>query len=181
MVLLLLSSTFASAKPQAVSPASAKDSKKPAKQAARTWKTVIDYVMKNGADDAIIASAARTIGYGSDAVDSKALCIEDDKSKDGWEHDIDIVYEKDDKGIIKPKELVIGTIKVKTSGENQEIESYRIRVSLDGSPIRGMRATGLVGHVVQTPLPGDSPELLRIFKKESSLYLREIELTSLTK
>lgn len=162
------------------SPASSKEKKKAAKQ-ARTWKTVVDYVFKNGDEDSIKAPASRTLGYDSDEVSAKSLGIDDDKSKDGRDHSIFVVYAKDTAGISIPKEIVLGVIRVKGTESKKEIDGYEIRMSLDGGPIRGMHAKGVVGHVVQQTLPPDSKELLSMFKKESALYLKEIELAQLTR
>lgn len=159
----------------------AKEKKKPAKQADRTWKTLIDYVLKNGDDDIVKPPTSRTLGYDADNVETKTLGIEDSKSKDGQEHNLDVVYGKDADGALKPKELILAVIRVKASGDSKEINSYRIRATLDGAPIRGMHATGLVENIVQQPLTNDSEELRKIFKQESVLYLRNISLTELTK
>lgn len=163
------------------SPVSAKEKKKPAKQAARTWKTVVDYVFKNGDEDPVMAPASRTIGYDSDEVNARSLGIDQAKSKDGRDHSIFITYEKDGAGTSIPKEIVLGSIHVKESDSKKEIDSYRMRMSLDGGLISGMHATGIVGQVVQQALPADSKELLAVFKKECGLYLREIDLSQLTK
>jgi hypothetical protein len=163
------------------SPVSAKEKKKPAKQAARTWKTVADYVVKNGDEDSIKAPTARNIGYASDAIDTISLGIESEKSKDGREHNFEVVYEKDEKKVLKPKEIIIGTMLVKEAESKKEIDGYEIRLSLDGTPIRGMHATGIVGHVIQQVLPPDSKDLLIVLKAESALYLKEIDLAQLTK
>lgn len=163
--------------------ASAKPKERPkaAKKVTRTWKTLIDHVAKNGDEDPIQGSTARTLGYDSDDVYAKSLGIDADKSKDNREHGIYVLGEKDKSGALIPKEIVLGAISIKEIGAQKEIDSYRVRMSLDGKIIRGMRATGIVGNVVHEILPNDSKALLSVYKAESSLYLKEIELSQLTK
>jgi hypothetical protein len=163
------------------SPVSAKEKKKPVKQAARTWKILIDHVIKNGDEDPIQGSTARTLGYDSDDVYAKSLGIDENKSKDHREHGIYIVCEKDKSGSLTPREIVLGSISVKEVDSQREIDSYRVRMSLDGKVIQGLHATGIVGHVIQEALQRDSKTLLSIYKAESSLYLKEIDLAQLTK
>jgi hypothetical protein len=171
---------FASAAP--AKPANKpKDKPATAKKSARTWKTLIDHVAKNGDEDPIEGSTARTLGYDSDEVYAKSLGIDAEKSKDNREHGIYVVGEKDKSGGLTPKEIVLGVISVKEIGAQQEIDGYRVRMSLDGKILRGMHATGIVGNVVHAILPNDSKALLSVYKAESSLYLKEIELSQLTK
>ncbi|MDD5304595.1 MAG: hypothetical protein PHS14_15980 [Elusimicrobia bacterium] len=161
------------------SPASAKEKKKPAKQAARTWKTVVEYVFKNGTDWPIKAPSSRTLGYGSDEVLAKGLSIADDKSKDGKEHSVCITYEIDAKGVQRPKEIDLGTMLVKETSGQKEIEAFRMRMSLDGTLLGAMHATGIVGHVKQLALMPDSKEIRAVFNSERDLYLKQIELAQL--
>lgn len=163
------------------SPLSAKEKSKPAKKAARTWQTVVDYVFKNGDEDSFKAPATRTLGYDVDEVFAKSMGLDEDKSKDGRDHSIFVVYDKDEAGVAKPKEIIFGSILVKETESAKEIDSYEIRATLAGSIIRGMRAKGIVGQVVQTALPPESKELLAFYKKESAFYLKEIDLAQLTK
>lgn len=165
------------------SPASAKskEKRKPAKkQVARTWGVLVDYVMKKGGEDSIKAPSARTLGYDSNEVFAKSLGLDQDKSKDGREHTIFIVFEKDAKGVLIPQEIVLGSIRVTGDESEKRIDSYRIRTSLEGTIIRGMHASGFVGEVIQESLLPDSPELISIFKKEKELQLNVIDLTTLT-
>jgi hypothetical protein len=176
LILILLSSLIAFAPSVA-----AKEKKKAAKQAARTWRSLAEYVVKNGDKDSIKAPTARNIGYESDVIETLSLGIEDDKSKDGQEHNFEVVYAKDADGVVIPKEIIIGTMLVKEVESVKVIDGYEIRLSLDGKPIRGMHATGKVGHVVQQVLPPDSKDLLNVLKSEGTLYLKEINLSQLTK
>jgi hypothetical protein len=164
------------------SPASAKPKEtKPTKKVARTWTTLIDHVLKNGDEDPIQGSTARTLGYDSDDVYAKSLGIDADKSKDNREHGIYVIAEKDKTGTLIPKEIVLGAISIKEAGSQKEIDSYRVRMTLDGKIIRGMHATGIVGNIIHEILPIDSKALSSVHKAESSLYLKEIELSQLTK
>jgi len=165
------------------SPASAKpkEKAKAGKKVTRTWKTLIDHVAKNGDEDPIQGSTARTLGYDSDDVYAKSLGIDADKSRDNREHGIYVIGEKDKSGALIPKEIVLGAASLKEIGAQKEIESYRVRMSLDGKIIRGMRASGIVGSIVHEVLPNDSKTLLSVYKAESSLYLRDIEISQLTK
>ncbi len=175
LTLVILASLIALAPP-----VFAAEKKKPTKQATRTWKTVVDYVFKNGGEDSIKAPASRTLGYDSDEIFAKSLGLDADKSKDGREHDIFVIYEKDGGAASIPKEIVIGNMSVTDVGSNKKIDSYRIRISLDGAVIQGMHATGLAGHVIQRALPPDSKELLTVFKNESNLNLKELDFSKLT-
>jgi hypothetical protein len=174
--LIILAALFAFA-----APASAKNKPKAAKQSARTWKMIIDHVLKNGDEDPIQGATARTLGYDSDDVYAKSLGINKDRSKDNREHGVYVVCDKDKAGTPVPKEIVLGRISVKEVSSQKEIDSYRIRMSLDGKVIRGMHATGIVGHIIQEALQKDSKTLLAVYEAESSLDLKEVELAQLTK
>ena len=164
------------------SPASAKpkEKKKPAnKQVARTWKVLIDHVFKHGGEDSIKTPTSRTLGYDSNEVFAKSLGLDQDKSSDGREHTIFVVYGKDGKGVLIPKEVVLGSIRVTGDDSEKRLDSYRIRMSLEGTIIRGMHASGIVGEVTQESLLPESPELLSVFKKEKELQLNIIDLKTL--
>ena len=162
-----------------VPPASAKEKKKPAKQAARTWKNIVDYVFKNGTEWPIKAPSSRTLGYGLDEVQAKGLSIDEEKSKDGKEHSVCITYEIDAKGIQRPKEIDLGTMLIKETAGQKEIEAYRMRMSLNGAILGAMHATGIVGRVKQSALTPDSKEIQAVFNSERDLYLKQIELAQL--
>lgn len=174
ITLILLAALIAAAPP-----VSAKEKKKSVKQASRTWKTIVDYVFKNGTEWPIKAPTSRTLGYDLDEVKAKGLSIDDDKSKDGKEHSICIVYVVDEKGVSRPEGIDIGTMLVKEIGSTQEINGYQIRMSLDGAPISGMHATGLVGQVKQVALKPDSNEIKGVLAAETDLYLKTIMLSQL--
>lgn len=163
------------------SPASAKpkEKAKAVKKISRTWKSVADYVFQNGAEWPIKAPSSRTLGYGLDEVPAKGLSVDDDKSKDGKEHSICVVYEVDEKGVSRPKGIDIGTMLVKEIAAGTEIDGYQIRMSLDGTPISAMHATGIVGKVRQVALPPDAKEIKALFAAESAFYLKDVDLKQL--
>lgn len=161
------------------SPLSAKEKKASSKKPVRTWSAVVDYVFKNGEEWPIKAPSSRTLGYDADEVPAKGLSIDDDKSTDGQEHSICIVYKIDEKGNKKPTGIDIGTMRVKEINSGKEIDGYQIRMSLDGKPISAMHATGIVGHVKQQALTADAKEVKALFAAERDLYLKNIELTQL--
>ena len=111
---------------------------------------------------------------------AKSLGLDQDKSSDGREHTIFVVYGKDGKGVLIPKEVVLGSIRVTGDDSEKRLDSYRIRMSLEGTIIRGMHASGIVGEVTQESLLPESPELLSVFKKEKELQLNIIDLKTLT-
>src|SRR3989338_3800002 len=116
-VFVLLASLIAFASPASAKP---KEKAKPAKkQVARTWKVLVDYVLKNGGEDSIKAPSARTLGYDSNEVFAKSLGLDQDKSKDNRDHSVFVVYEKGAKGDLIPKEIVLGNIRV-TGGESDK-------------------------------------------------------------
>lgn len=178
LILVILAAVIGFASP-AVAKAKT-EKKKPAKQAARTWKILIDHVLKNGGEDSIRSPSARTLGYDSNEVFAKSMGLDQDKSQDGREHTIFIIYEKDPEGELIPKEIVLGSIRITGGESDKRIDSHRIRMTLEGALIRGMHASGMVGEVIQEALLPDSKELQAVFKKESDLNLKEIDLAKLT-
>ena len=164
----------------APAPAKPKEKAKAVKPAARTWKTLVDYVMKNGGEDSIKAPSAHTLGYSSNEVFAKSLGLDQDKSKDGREHTIFVIYNQGEKGSLVPEEIVLGSIRVTGNESMKRIDSYRIRMTLDGKVLQGMHASGIVGEVVQESLPPESQELLSIFAKERDFHLKEVDLSKLT-
>lgn len=164
------------------SPASAKpkEKSKAGKKVTRTWKTLVDYVLKNGGEDSIKAPSAHTLGYDSDEIFAKSLGLDSDKSKDGRDHSIFIIYAKDETGTVTPKEIVLGNILIKEANSIKEIDSYRIRMTLNGTLIKGMHATGIVGEVVQQSLGPDSKELQAMHKQESDFHLKTVDLAKMT-
>lgn len=180
MIPRFLPSAFLAALVTFGSPSAAKEQTKPAKQTARTWKSIVEYVLKNGGEDSIKSPSARTLGYNSDEVFAKSLGLDQDKSKDGREHNIFVIYEKNETGTLTPKEIVLGSIRVTTVDSKKRVDSYRMRTSLDGVLIRGMHASGVAGHVVQEALPADSKALQAVFKAERQLNLKDLDLATLT-
>ncbi|MBI5246604.1 MAG: hypothetical protein HY923_05440 [Elusimicrobia bacterium] len=164
-------------------PALAENPKPPKKASApkkveRTWSSLVDHMMTHGADHSINAPASRTLGYDSDKIPVKAMYLDQDKSKDGREHSLMIVYDLVD-GRPRPKEMVLGRIKVVEKDKIQEIVSNRLILRLNGEPIRGMGADGIVGEVKQRPLTADTPEAKKFLADESSFWLKQVDLSKL--
>lgn len=176
LAFIFLSAMIGFAAPASAKP---KEKAKAVKKTARTWKTVVDHVFKNGADWPIKAPSSRTLGYESDEVPAKGLSIDDDKSKDGKEHSICVVYAVDEKGVSRPTGIDIGTMLVKEIASGTEIDGYQIRMSLDGTPISAMHATGIVGKVKQVALSPEAKEIKALFAAESALYLKDVDLKQL--
>lgn len=164
--------------------AAAADAKKPAKKSApkkeKTWSMLIDHVMKKGGEWPMKAPSTRTLGYDSDLVAAKSLGIDQEKSADNREHNVFVVYEADEKGKLRAKEVVLANIRVIEKDGKEVIDAYRARAKLDGTLIRGMHSTGAVGEVIQTPLPPESQELKSVFGTEKELYLKKMDWSQLT-
>lgn len=175
---LLICASFAGATTATVStPAKAKAKSIP----GRTWQDLTKYVMENGVELPIKAPACRTLGYDSDSVAAKALRQKSTKSKDGREHAVYIVYDLNEKTeILRPHEIVVGSIRVEEKDSVKEISSYRVRLNLNGHPISAMRADGIVGKVKQKPLSIDSNEVKKLLAIEKKFFLEDIELSQLT-
>lgn len=159
----------------AVLPARAAD-RKPAK----TWATLIEFVLKNGAEDPVMAPSARELGYDADEVAAWSMRVVSKKSPDGKEHRFYVVYEKDAAGARKPKEIVLSVLESQTKDGKHFIHSYRVRLSSGGKLLRGKRAAGFLGEVVQSVLPNDSPELLGVYKGEKDFYFKTLDWAQLT-
>ena len=157
-----------------------KPSKKTAapKKVERTWSAVVDYMMTHGANDSVDSSAARTLGYDADKVPAKCMYFDQDDSPDGKEHSIAIVYDLAD-GKPRPKEIVLGRIKVVEKDKVQDVVSNRLRINLNGAPIRGMGAEGIAGKVKHRPLTADAPETKKFLADETSFWLKQVDLSKL--
>ena len=138
--------------------------------------------MKHGRELPIKAPASRTIGYDSDSVSAKVLRIPANESKDKREHGFYVVYDATKKkGVLKPREMVIGSILVSGKGSEREIQSFRIRMKLDGTIISGMKADGIVTRVKQRPLAADSSEIPPLLAAEKNIFLNDTPLSRLKK
>lgn len=138
--------------------------------------------MQNGFEWAIKAPASRTLGYSLDSVAAKVLRIKSSDSKDGREHSVFIVYDSTGTGgIPHPREIVLGSIRIKEANSVKAIKSCRLRLNLDGHSISAMRAEGIVGKVKQQALSVESAEVKGLLEIERKLFLRDIELSQLTK
>lgn len=167
---LLLSTSVATAKPP----------KKSSPKKAKTWAMLVNHVLANGKEWPMKAPSTKTLGYESDLVPAKSLGIDQEKSKDNREHNIYVVYEKDAKGTPQAKEIVLANIRVVEKDGKESIDAYRARAKLDGTLIRGMHSTGIVGEVTQTPLDGESNELKSVFAAEKDIYLKNTDWSLLT-
>jgi hypothetical protein len=148
---------------------------------ARTWKTVADYVLKNGAENAIKAPSSRLLGFDSDAVPARSMRIKSTASKDKKEHAVHIAYTKDDNGALTPNDVVLTSTLVSEKAGVKSVEGYKIRAAFDGRIISVMRAAGVVGEVEQSSVPIDSKDALALYKSESKVYLKDNKLEQLTK
>ncbi|UPT74513.1 MAG: hypothetical protein M0D55_01875 [Elusimicrobiota bacterium] len=162
------------------------EAKKPAKKAAskkasKTWAMLVEHVLAKGSEWPIKASSSRTLGYDSESVPAKSLGIEQEKSSDNREHGVFVVYENDDKGKPKAKEVVLHNQRVVEKDGDVIVEGYKVRSTLDGTVLQGFHAAGTVGkNVVQTPLPADSTKLQSIFKSEREMYLQKLDWNKLS-
>lgn len=147
----------------------------------RTWQTLTKHVMENGIELPIKAPACRTLGYDSDSVPAKALRLKSANSKDGREHAVYIVYDlTEKKDILRPREIVVGSIRVEEKDSVKDIQSYRVRLNLNGHPISAMRADGIVGKVKQQPLSIGSKEAKKLLATEKKFFLEDVDLSQLT-
>ena len=156
-------------------------SAKPAAKAAsvRTWKTLIDHMLANGSVDYIKAPTSRTLGFDSDKVEVKGLYLKSGDSSDGREHSFEVVYDMTDKKVVLPREIVIARIRITEKNPIKDIDANRLRLSLDGNPIKGMHASGIVGKVKQVALNGDSLEAKEFLAAERKFWLKEVDLAKL--
>ncbi len=159
----------------------AKEGKKSQKNtSARTWKDIFDHSWKTGTDWPIKAPSAKNLGYSSDVMKARGVSIDQKSSADNREHSIVIVYDLDNTGTAKPVDMVLGTMRVTEVKDGKLIDGYRLRLDLDGKPIKAMHSSGLVGHVVQEVLSANSKEAQQVYKAEKELYLNNIDLKKLT-
>jgi hypothetical protein len=148
---------------------------------ARTWKTVAEYVLKNGAQSTLKAPSSRMLGFDSDAVPSRGLRIKAEAAKDKKEHAVHATYESDERGVMTPKEIVLGVTLVSETAGKKAVEGYKMRITLDGKIVAVMRAAGVVGEVEQTAVAPDSKEALAVYGAESRLHLKANALEQLTR
>lgn len=102
-------------------------------------------------------------------------------AKDGREHSFVVVYELTDRKDILPREILLGRIRVKDKNTVKEIDTMRLRLSLDGKPIKGMHAAGVVGKVKQRAVAGSSDEAKEFLASEKEFWLKEVDLAKLVK
>lgn len=102
-------------------------------------------------------------------------------AKDGQEHSFVVVYEPTDKKEVLPREILLGRIRVSVKDSVKEIDTMRLRLSLDGKPIKGMHAAGTVGKVKQRAVAGDSKEAKEFLATETTFWMKEVDLAKLVK
>jgi len=144
------------------------------KKVERTWAAVVEHVMTHGAKDTVKGPSSRVLGYESDAP-AKGLYLDQADSADGIEHSISIVVDDEQ----RPKEIVIDTIRVVEKDKIQDIVGHSLRLKLNGEPIRGMGAEGIVGHVKQRPLTADSAEAKKFLADETKFWLKLVDFSKL--
>lgn len=120
------------------------------------------------------------MGFDSHLVDTRGLYLKAADAKDGREHSF-VVYELTDKKDMLPREILLGRIRVKDQNSVKEIDTMRLRLSLDGKPIKGMHAAGVAGKVKHRSVPGDSAQAKEFLAAESKFWLTEVDLAKLVK
>lgn len=148
---------------------------------ARTWKSLVDHMVKNGVHYATKAPSSRTLGFDSDIVNTRGLYLKAADAKDGSEHSFVVVYDLTDKKVVHPREIILGRIRVSEENAVKEIDTMRLRLSLSGDPIKGMHAAGVVGKVKQTPIAGDSKDAKEFLATERAFWLKEVDLKKLVR
>lgn len=166
------------------SSASAKEKtekKKPARQAARTWKTVVDYVFANGTARPLKAPLSRNLGFDSDEIATIALRYKSDDTPDKMTHALHVISAKDKEGKSYPAEFVLGNrISVQKDGV-KSIDDFFLRTDLNGRIIAAFTSKGPAGHVIENKLAPDSPEAIATFKAEAKMHLKTMDLQKLSK
>lgn len=166
------------------SPLAAKDKKssRPAPPPeARTWGTVVDYVLKHGGDKEIKGPSNKLLGLDKGSLPAKALRIKSASAKDQREHSVLVGYSKTKSGVLFPTILLIGVVEVTTTDSARSVDGYKIRLSTSGSMISMMRAAGAVGSVKQRSISIDSKDATATFRAEEAFYLKGIKLDQLSK
>lgn len=161
----------------------AANSAKPEAKASskRTWRTLVDHMLVNGSADSIKTHSARTMGFDTDKVETKGLYLKAADSKDGCDHSFEVVLEATDKKEVStPREIVLGRTRVTEINSIKSVEGNRLRISLDGHPIRGMHASGIVGKVKQDVMRGDSQDAKGFLSAEGKFWLKEVDLAKLS-
>lgn len=147
----------------------------------RTWKSLVDHMVKNGVHYATKAPSSRTLGFDSDIVNTWGLYVKAADAKDGREHSFVVVYDLTDKKVVQPREIILGRIRVSEENAVKEIDTMRLRLSLNGDPIKGMHAAGVVGKVRQIAVAGDSKDAKEFLTAEKAFWLKEVDLKKLVR
>lgn len=147
----------------------------------RTWKILVDHMVKNGIHYATKAPSSRTMGFDSDIVNTWGLYLKAADAKDGREHSFVVVYDLTDKKVVRPREIILGRIRVTEQNAVKKIDTMRLRLSLNGDPIKGMHAAGVVGKVKQTAVAGDSRDAKEFLASEETFWMKEVDLRKLVR
>lgn len=148
---------------------------------SRTWKTLVDHMVENGVHYTTKAPSSRTLGFDSDVVNTRGLYLKATDAKDGQEHSFVVVYDLTDKKVVRPREIILGRIRVSERNAIKEIDTMRLRLSLNGNPIKGMHAAGVVGKVKQIAVSGDSKDAKEFLTAEKALWMKEVDLKKLVR
>lgn len=148
---------------------------------SRSWKTLVDHMVENGVHYTTKAPSSRTMGFDSDSVNTWGLYLKAADAKDGREHSFVVVYDLTDKKVVRPREIILGRIRVSEQNAVKEIDTMRLRLSLNGDPIKGMHAAGVVGKVKQTAVAGDSKDAKEFLASEKVFWMKEVDLRKLVR
>lgn len=159
-----------------ISPVSAKEKKIP----ARTWKTVVDYVVANGAERKLSAPTIKLLGFDAAEITTKALRYKSDDSPDKMSHAIYVISAKGADGKSSPKEIVMGYRVAVTKDGVKSIDDYFLRTDLSGHIISAATSKGPAGHVTETILSTESPEAIAIYKVEQTIHLKTMDMKRLS-
>lgn len=163
------------------SPAAAKDKSKPAKPAARTWKTVVDHVLANGTPRPLRAPLSRQLGFNSDDVATTALRYKSSDTPDKMTHSVHVVTAKGADGKSIPMEIVLGSRATHEKDGVKSIDDFFVRTTLDGRITAAFSSKGPAGNVVEQKISPDSPAALAAFKIEETIHLKSMSLQKLSR
>lgn len=171
--LVLMAATIASTSPASAEP---KEKAKAArKQAARTWKNVVDYVIANGSDRELLSPTTQLLGFNSEEVATKALRYKSEDSPDKMSHAVYVISDERD-GTPAPREIVLGNRISVTKDGVKSINDFLVRTDLTGKIISAATSKGPAGQVKETILSPNSPIAVAGFNNERTIYLETVDL-----
>lgn len=171
-------------------PVSAKEKKKPVKQAATapkksekiTFRQIADYVLKNGDDQTIDAPISRNLGFTSNEIKTKALRHKSKVSPDKKSHGFYVIFSKDADERLIPMEIVLSNTRITVGSDGAKyVDGFNAKLDLNGHLLAAVSSKGPSSNVTQHPLAPDSPEAIALYKDEASIHLEKMEMTTLTK